>query len=373
LENKDLTFAPKLAVRSEQMVQRAREAAVYGRADTRVLQPVEERLRASSRELRASRSDLHQSRESRDVPDAPGASRRIEGFLKRQEEFAAAREANRENVKNEAEEPCTFQPRICTQSEVLVEANHKLWGESQKDRTERLAVGDPKRRSDIREQLGKDMYAECSFQPKVSEVPAFVAKRPNAKVQEEEPGDVHEKLHKATTTAARKEEVEKPIDSECTFAPKVDYKKYSRVKSHYDFSDPELAAHIVDELKDRAHRRAEGARTKDERELKDCTFKPNVPSGRRVEADGPVVVRGLGRYLELKELARKQNAPVEKKPERVGSVTIPEPFQLSTANLRLHRASPSEPSFQPVTNESQRRAKVRQIMEERGFRDAMAW
>ena len=41
-------------------------------------------------------------------------------------------------------------------------------------------------------------------------------------------------------------------------------------------------------------------------EMSGCTFHPATNRGVVVEAAGPVVVRGLGRYLELKELAKRQ-------------------------------------------------------------------
>ena len=112
----------------------------------------------------------------------------------------------------------------------------------------------------------------------------------------------------------------------------------------------------------------EGARTKDEDMLTDCTFQPRHSAEKRVEAEGPVVVRGLGRFLELKEFARRQAAGPPKKPaiERVGPVTIPEPFDLSTASLRSRRCLPEDPPFRPTTNESIRHDKVLRILEERG-------
>ena len=45
------------------------------------------------------------------------------------------------------------------------------------------------------------------------------------------------------TVSAVKVDKEKPLDKECTFAPKVDQPdKYKHVKAHYNFKDPNLAA-----------------------------------------------------------------------------------------------------------------------------------
>jgi hypothetical protein len=394
LTDNDLTFAPKLAVKSEQMVQRAREKAVFTGKDTNVLHPVEDRLGLRS----TSRSNLERPEQVRAGPrlSEEDAAKRFDDFLKRQEQFAAAREMNRENHRLDLDEPCTFQPKLALRSEVLVDANHRFWGETQQDIVTRLAVSDAQRRVELREELGREAYADCSFQPKVTQgrgpthpgAPKVPQGRAGSRIKpagdaagktdggegkenvEEEDLDVHERLHRTSTLAADKVDKEKPLDDECTFAPKVDQPgKFKHVKAHYDFKDPNLAAAIKDELVEKAHRRMEGARTKDEDLLTDCTFQPRHSAEKRVEAEGPVVVRGLGRFLELKELARRQAAgPPQKKRaiERVGPVTIPEPFHLSTASLRSHRCLPEEAPFRPTTNESLRHEKVLRILEERG-------
>merc|ERR1719183_647809 len=180
------------------MVQRARERAVFTGKDTNVLHPVEDRLRSTSR------LSLDRPEEARSAPrlSEEEAAKKFDDFLKRQEQFAAAREINRENQRHDMDESCTFQPKLALRSEVLVDANHRFWGETQKDIVERLAVSDAQRRVQLREELGREAYADCSFRPKVSgrAAAAGAAKvdGPAGKEEEEEDLDVHERLHRAT-------------------------------------------------------------------------------------------------------------------------------------------------------------------------------
>lgn len=245
---------------------------------------------------------------------------------------------------------------------MLVESNYKYLGESQRDRTDRLAVADPRRREELRGELGKLAYAECSFQPQLHARPMRVDR------------DAHDRLHRTMTVAASRLEHAPQLDDECTFAPKVasSYVLQGQkrdVKAHYDFSDPKLGKRIVDEVVEQRTKRAERARTRDERDLEHCTFRPSTGEA-PVATSGPVVVRGLGRFLELKDLARKQREGREKPaPVHTGHVTVPEPFHLSTAARHLRRDRPPEPSFHPTTVESERREQVAKILDSWGLQD----
>jgi hypothetical protein len=82
-------------------------------------------------------------------------------------------------------------------------------------------------------------------------------------------------------------------------------------------------------------------KNKEYENLKDCTFTPNIirspPPG---ASNAPILVRGLGRFLEKQELARKKLQEQKDREEKVfiksvgaltRNYTVPEPFQLSSA------------------------------------------
>ena len=87
------------------------------------------------------------------------------------------------------------------------------------------------------------------------------------------------------------------------------------------------------------------------------------------ETVSPVLVRGLGRYVELKEMAkrqaeaqkqREQKAFLTEPPGRLQAFTVPEPFELSKPRLNeksaarireLEAYEMRECTFVPKTNE----------------------
>ena len=115
-------------------------------------------------------------------------------------------------------------------------------------------------------------------------------------------------------------------------------------------------------------------------ELNQCTFHPATNRGHVVEAEGPVIVRGLGRYLELKELAKRQADEKKHREERAFALkysarqhTVPEPFNLTQtqgdarkAKLRedLANREMRECTFQPQTLESANRALIERLLDE---------
>ena len=132
--------------------------------------------------------------------------------------------------------------------------------------------------------------------------------------------------------------------------------------------------------------RLEAARRQVEAErLKECTFQPQVSPGERghsVADEKPLVVRGLGRYMELKQLAkrqaeaqkqREQKAFILEPPARLQPYTVPEEFRFSQTSRReekaeqvLHEANASryaECTFKPRINEANVEALLRESRE----------
>ena len=114
------------------------------------------------------------------------------------------------------------------------------------------------------------------------------------------------------------------------------------------------------------------------RELEECTFRPALESKQRrvVQPDGPVVVRGLGRYLELRNMARQKAEEQAAQEERAfkvrsapppGGGTRPKPFRLSTARdpnrkerlqSEARQRELEQCTFRPQTNETASRAMI---------------
>lgn len=115
----------------------------------------------------------------------------------------------------------------------------------------------------------------------------------------------------------------------------------------------------------------------------ECSFSPDI-NRRRVQAKGPVVVRGLERYLELKQLAERQKVEAEERAAKVfltnpcgkQGTTVPQPFQLAGHALLEAKAAEKQAAllestlcdhmrdctFQPHTNTQRRQEQLQRIL-----------
>ena len=113
--------------------------------------------------------------------------------------------------------------------------------------------------------------------------------------------------------------------------------------------DKDISSHVASRLRSREERLELLKRSREFNEFKECTFKPEV-------ADRPLVsprgqVKGTERFMELKDMARRQALEKRVREEKVFKLnvqcgspqahTVPQPFQLHTAK----RAEASESKF----------------------------
>lgn len=116
-------------------------------------------------------------------------------------------------------------------------------------------------------------------------------------------------------------------------------------------------------------------------ELGSCTFTPII-NKKSVSSDRPVIVRGLGRFLELRQMQKQIEEEKRQREEKAFAVryvpkshTIPEPFQLSSQNSNLKKrreerlkilqnAQERECTFHPKTLEGTNRQLIRQVLKE---------
>eukprot|EP00960_Hanusia_phi_P046362 757767-Hanusia_phi.AAC.6 len=87
-------------------------------------------------------------------------------------------------------------------------------------------------------------------------------------------------------------------------APQISYEK-----SRYsiDVRDTEtLTERMKERQRSKIEQAAQERRRKEYEELKECTFTPQILRQPPKPSSAPVLVRGLGRHLELRELAQRQ-------------------------------------------------------------------
>lgn len=109
-------------------------------------------------------------------------------------------------------------------------------------------------------------------------------------------------------------------------------------------------------------------KTKEYESMKECTFAPKGV-GKVLDMDNSVKVKGMERFLELREIARKREEELKEREEKVfllnpqtnlEGYTVPKPFNLHPSNKtvkiekvkqEIMKKEQSECVFKPQTNE----------------------
>jgi hypothetical protein len=108
-----------------------------------------------------------------------------------------------------------------------------------------------------------------------------------------------------------------------------------------------LTARLATEQREREERLERIRRKVEADKMKDCTFAPEtVKQTPSTAEDKPLIVRGLGRYMELKQMAKRQSEAQKQReqkafliepPSRLHPYTVPEPFVLHDKARRDER------------------------------------
>ncbi|CDW79342.1 UNKNOWN [Stylonychia lemnae] len=332
----------------------------------------------------------------------------LKDFYERQQAFVQKQTEKREEFRQKYSEEakCSFKPEINVTSDIIMESDPKRGAETEDERYYRLYKKDHKRQEIVKEMIEKEVYSQYTFKPQINKISKTLAK-----------GSSIDDLAYNPKGLQKKELLQEQFATQevnyCTFRPETTKnKKYDKVNSTYKLSDGESLEQFSMNLKQKLKEKQEKiAKVRKEREYevqKDCTFKPTIlekePS---TSKDQVVVVRGLGRHLELKELQKKKeedkklreaevfglnhkfavnseeldmtnpNRPTQTNTTQMnqtqsGAYTIPKPFDLSHTKIEkknkllkeLNEKERSECTFKPNTNEGRNKKLINQILEE---------
>jgi hypothetical protein len=250
---------------------------------------------------------------------------------------------------------CKFRPDIGNADEILALTRPQLVTETDGARVQRLSVEESAHRARTQAEARKEYYDKFTFKPEIN---ASSRQRGRAHtVEEHVKNEQGQRVRLRAKAIAEAEFVEKhPFQPTLVASapPEHHHNRRSRSKDSAEGggpstspgrppalgraadgeedgasdagraapplrlavrSDPEhISERIAEHLKAKAERNEAVKRLVDVEQLKECTFQPETAASARshaklkdaVAADGGVVVvRGLGRYLELKELQRK--------------------------------------------------------------------
>eukprot|EP00854_Cymbomonas_tetramitiformis_P003370 gene3370-4239_t len=333
-------------------------------------------------------------------------------FVQRQQEQQDVTMYRKHAKQRDAvDEECKFVPQT-NSSQVLHASRHvSMCHETQAEKMERLSYKDKIRKESLKENLQQQHFAQYSFEPKLNNVSRSMARsttlgelvkderrqkqcvKPRMCVEDligDSSAGEGDGMHDEQVLSEAKKAAEEAERAQCTFRPelvakskKLPPRPYQVDMNHADT----ITRRIAEYQKEKEQRLEEYRAAQQYEELEACTFSPatnktKVPATR---SSTPVVVRGLGRHLELQEMAKRMKVEHEDRAAKVflenpnggpkQQYTIPQPFNLDhkdcdeRARLRKSKAQQelddhrhSECTFRPRTLHGQNKELIQHIL-----------
>lgn len=380
----DLTFAPRISETSEKLAQHRQIET--GEA------PVAQRLvvdAANASKRREERARAWQASEDAALTFTPTINEvsaaivaddplyNETDFVSRQVLLAqqSAEEKGEWLAKQRDSAECTFKPAIGNAEAVLEKLRPERLGESREEGLTRLAKGDQQRIREQRKAISEDYYGQFNFQPQLNERSRRTGKALT-------PAEHVANQAKKDALAVAKAKYEEAFAKTHTFRPELvahpdDMSEEDYERFRLDVANPEALGHKISAFRqEKADKIEQTRRALEYEQLKGCTFEPEVTRKPRAQ-QGPVVVRGLGRYLELKEMQRRLDAERAEREANAfkvkrAAVEVAEPFKLSTdagsrarrsrAHAEAHAEAMKECTFHPRTMEGTIRTLMSEVI-----------
>ncbi|KAK1944448.1 hypothetical protein P3T76_004360 [Phytophthora citrophthora] len=328
----------------------------------------------------------------------------------------------------------TFKPDIGNAEGVLKHLRPERSAESSQQKLYRLTYNDQREVELKKQRLREEQYGKYSFKPEINPVSKALGRsstldelsHPVIGLQQDPPDSKpHERTDSSTSRVALRQyfankrfrsrvalEMEEASKAECTFQPNLVaskprngsastsklYNREPRSRTKLEWQSENLL-HLIEAERQKKADDIEAKRNVQElKELEECTFQPNLNKPRqkgKLSSKGspspprdssaeekPVIVRGLGRFLELKDLARKQQAEQKQREQKVfapnssyepRSYTVPKPFKLSETSKdsikrrlkvreEMRAKERQECTFKPQTVSSQSRRVLQNML-----------
>ncbi|KAG4053450.1 hypothetical protein PC123_g11395 [Phytophthora cactorum] len=336
-------------------------------------------------------------------------------------------------------EKLTFKPDIGNADGVLKHLRPDRCTESCQQKLYRLTYNDQREAELKKQRLREEQYAQFTFTPEINPVSKALGRsstldelsHPVLDVQPHPPGSKGSPPQEGRNAGdsssrvalrqyfANKRfrsrvalEMEEANKAECTFQPTLVASKHrngnattsklysreprSRMKLEWQ---SENLLHLIEAERQKKSDEIEAKRNAQElKELEECTFKPNLhkstargkasakgspsPPRNTTAEEQPVIVRGLGRFLELRDRARQQQAEQKQREQKVfapntsyepRSYTVPKPFKLSETSKQsirrrlkvreeMRAKERQECTFRPRTISSQNRRVLQNLL-----------
>eukprot|EP00916_Digyalum_oweni_P001605 GHVL01003070.1.p1 GENE.GHVL01003070.1~~GHVL01003070.1.p1 ORF type:complete len:533 (-),score=131.00 GHVL01003070.1:428-2026(-) len=401
-EREILTFKPALSSKSEMLAARSKSRERRGI-------PVEERLMQRGRQAadkrRQKEEDINRQNEF-SKPQMSATSEALleqfgggETFLQRQVILQEKKERRKQLTRQQLEEDWTFKPALNPTSHMLAYADPMRMGETAEEKVERLAVKDTMKRTKWFEEQQAAIERQLTFNPTINPVSRVIAENRGdiSTISTRLKTNVLFDYNKTNVRLMIEPKSQKDLElEECSFKPRTRTpNKYSHIKSNY--TNPKNLMERIEQENKKKEDRIHAEKMKiEENELEKCTFHPirsqsvsrqsldtSVGGGAPRGVEGP---RGVERYLELQDLAKRKKQEQKMREDKVfgsrenrraslGLCTVPTPFKFMSNNERIsnrttqaeldaEKVEMGECRFHPETIESKNRRLIRQILEQ---------
>ncbi|KAL3660657.1 hypothetical protein V7S43_014411 [Phytophthora oleae] len=367
-------------------------------------------------------------------------------FVARQEYFQSRDQEKMETLEGFCDmdyargEKLTFKPDIGNAEGVLKHLRPDRCTESSQQKLYRLTYNDQREVELKKHRLREEQFGKYTFKPEINPVskalgrsstldelshPVIGLQHDPSESKRSPPQERKNPDDSSTSRVALRQyfankrfrsrvalEMEEASKAECTFHPNLNtskprngsastnkiYNREPRSRKKLEWQSENLL-HLIEAERQKKAEDIEAKRNAQElKELEECTFQPNLlkPSRRgKLSSKGspspphdngaeekPVIVRGLGRFLELKDLARKQQAEQKQREQKVfapnssyepRSYTVPKPFKLSETSKdsirrrlkvreEMRAKEHQECTFKPQTVSSQSRRVLQNML-----------
>ncbi len=263
-----------------------------------------------------------------------------------------------------------FRPETTTKSAaILAQARPDLLHESPSERAERMVYGEADRREDRLRALDREVYGNIPFRPAIDPLSRALGR-------ESDLTELSENQRGKQIRDLLRRKVEARMNEECSFRPKInelsrqlvqpglldeDQEFLRRYDSEFrtrgwaeesafeamerlqedaevprppttriNMQEPEkMARDIRLCLLEKEERRRAELVVREIEELRECTFHPRVPTyvPENPAVAAPIVIKGLGRHLELKHLSARQKQEAAQREKEVFSVQNVDKFR----------------------------------------------
>lgn len=230
-------------------------------------------------------------------------------FHSRQDEHLNRKNSNIKARQEAQNESLPFAPMINKQSSIIADNNT-----SPKTIIKRMReMSDNNMLKMQRQNAAREaFYSKFAFVPEINEVSQKIGRSSS--------------IEKLTEDNSKKKNIDRKVEEicqddmkNCTFTPEINAKKFHYLKSSYG-QDGDIMRRIDEEERDKREKNRRMKFEKEFEEAKYCSFRPEI-SREKMRCEKKPSVKGLDRYFELKQMAKRISSEKEEQKKNVFAYT----------------------------------------------------